>query len=492
MGQQKQREVPIRADMATIINTPTGVSESSLMAAPTMPSAKVLQRRDKMKEMLLDRLCKELGGGDPLCKSLIAREVEGCTALKAGTLSADGLAKLEAACKKAITAATQQPLQSMAPPRNTGDVLNNPRKDYSMDLKSVATWTDVAHHRAGFYSVQQQQQANQKEQRRCDLREQLGHQMAEARRGIDARANRIKAEQAEVNKQLDDYARDMAAAQQKRKEKIRMEMKTRAEQAAETKARRAAAEQLQRLEDEELLRMLEAAKQADRDALAAKKKAQEEYHRQTAIANAAARELREQKKQEEAEEDRRLNEEWKAMLDERENTRLAQIAALKQRIEGQQRVYEDNTGAQEAARAAQEEATRKMWMDKYEQEALERETRERADRQRKQNETTRYIKAQMGENMRLLQIERQQELERAKMLKQESELAEKQRIEQKAKEKALALTQQRYLSEQIQLQKKQALSDPASAQMTPLEASLNRSLLVSMVEKKYEGVHVLN
>ena len=45
----------------------------------------------------------------------------------------------------------------MAPPRNTGDVLNNPRKDYSMDLKSVATWTDVAHHRAGFYSVQQQQ-----------------------------------------------------------------------------------------------------------------------------------------------------------------------------------------------------------------------------------------------------------------------------------------------------------------------------------------------
>ena len=34
--------------------------------------------------------------------------------------------------------------------------------------------------------------------------------------------------------------------------------------------------------------------------------------------------------------------------------------------------------------------------------------------------------------------------------------------------------------------------DPGSATMTPLEASLNRSLLVSMAQHTYDGVHVLN
>ena len=52
--------------------------------------------------------------------------------------------------------------------------------------------------------------------------------------------------------------------------------------------------------------------------------------------------------------------------------------------------------------------------------------------------------------------------------------------------------QQQFLNTQMRERGEQKLRDPSAAHMTPLEASLNRSLLVSMLQHSYSGMNVLN
>ena len=75
--------------------------------------------------------------------------------------------------------------------------------------------------------------------------------------------------------------------------------------------------------------------------------------------------------------------------------------------------------------------------------------------------------------------------------------ADAKRDEEKAAQKlalqrANAKQQMSYLNMQVQQQKEQAARDPGASEMTPLEASLNKSLLVSIVQHKYPNANVLN
>ena len=48
------------------------------------------------------------------------------------------------------------------------------------------------------------------------------------------------------------------------------------------------------------------------------------------------------------------------------------------------------------------------------------------------------------------------------------------------------------LASQVPLQKELAANDPGASEMTALEASINRPLLVSIVQHKYPNPNVLN
>merc|ERR1740130_2506538 len=102
------------------------------------------------------------------------------------------------------------------------------------------------------------------------------------------------------------------------------------------------------------------------------------------------------------EETRRLNRQAVELIDRREKERDKAIADLKARIEGSQRAYEDNAGAVEKAKAAEEETSRERWKVQHEKKlaqtaSIDRQIeihRERRDARMEEN-------MQNGEEIRL-------------------------------------------------------------------------------------------
>ena len=180
--------------MATVINSPTGVTESSVLHGNlfSSPTAQALERRKNLTKMLSRRLQQE-HGSDPVRRALIQGELEACEPLRRGiALTPTDLATLERNVKKAVAAAngTGDP-RSLLP----ADSWQRQRKpDYSMDLSHVADWTLVNKHRAGFFLLEQQREAEERARKREDLAVQLAHQRAEA----EARKRDRKAEVARV------------------------------------------------------------------------------------------------------------------------------------------------------------------------------------------------------------------------------------------------------------------------------------------------------
>ena len=73
---KRMDQVPIRADMATIINGPTGMVEASIMSktAPAISSG-VYHKRKAMQERLIKQLVAEHGTSDPQVAVVIRKEV---------------------------------------------------------------------------------------------------------------------------------------------------------------------------------------------------------------------------------------------------------------------------------------------------------------------------------------------------------------------------------------------------------------------------------
>ena len=74
----------------------------------------------------------------------------------------------------------------------------------------------------------------------------------------------------------------------------------------------------------------------------------------------------------------------------------------------------------------------------------------------------------------------------------DTELELQKEQEKKELAKARALIQQSSLNEQVKLVRERKAKEVGAGEMTSLEASLNRGLLVSIVQHKYPNPNILN
>jgi len=106
--------------------------------------------------------------------------------------------------------------------------------------------------------------------------------------------------------------------------------------------------------------------------------------------------------------------------------------------------------------------------------------------------TTKYLFAQMAEREETAKQRAHEGRVYAASVREEVKGEERKEAERKTLVKAKAKSQMAYLNEQVVLQKELAANDPGASEMTALEASINRPLLVSIVQHKYPNPNVLN
>jgi len=481
---KRHDQVPIRADMATIINGPMGITESSAMSksAPPMSSA-VHSKRVELKEMLIGRLCK-MHGADPVRRAVIEREVANSSVLQSGKLSAQALASLERAVADAVRATQPGPMVSHQKPAQDCTKVWK-AGEMAAAVKKASNWTEVARHRASFHAIEQTAKTDAAERRKVELQLVLNHQAAQESHKAAAERALVAEEAAEVKAELKEYHAEMRATAAKARAKSEAQKRDREVQLREQAARSAAAARLEKYENDELKAHMARELEAEAKRKEAKARANADYHRTTAIANAAAREKREADKQAEWAEEQRLNAQWKAMLDKQEADREGQYRRLREKIHAMQRVYEDNAGAEEERRLAEEEAVREKYVREEAARAEAEYMRKRETKQAAIQSTTKYLFEQMSEQEAEREREKAAEARYAQHCREDAKLGEEKQAKQKALTKARALSQQHYLNEQITAQREQAGRDPGASEMTALEATINRPLLVSIVQHKH-------
>ena len=193
-----------------------------------------------------------------------------------------------------------------------------------------------------------------------------------------------------------------------------------------------------------------------------------------------------------AAEEFRLNAEWKAVLDKAEADRTGQYERLRERIRKMQRAYESNAGKEDQEREEAEEARRNMWVEKEDLRLKEEDRRKKEKRKQMVADTTAFNLTLLQHQEAARKKERSDEEEYGRRVRADVKVEEQREKEKSALRRARALQQQHHLNEQIVEQKKQLARDPGASEMTALEASLNRGLLVSIVQHKYPDPHVLN
>jgi len=471
------------ANLSTIIQGPQGITEAKSMSSsvPNISSG-LLSKRNELKEMLVSKLVKQ-HGAEPMRKAVIVREVERSSVLKAGNLTTQGLASLERAVAEAVRATQPGPMVS----HNAGR--DDPRKvwtggEMAAAVKAVSNWTDVAMHRASYAAVEDTALNAAKERKKIELRQTLAHQLADTKYKHAAERKLVAEEARQVAADLAAHHAEQAKAAEAAKARMLAQKRDRATQLHEQAARAAAAERLRKLEDDEVTEHLKREQEAAKLKQEAKQRANEEYHRSTAKANAASREKREAAKQAEWDEEMRLNAQWKAMLDKQEAERKGQYERLRERIHKMQRVYEDNAGAEEEAKLKAEEQLREYYIQLEKERAEKEYADKRTARKEAISATTKYLFEQMAEQDSVRKSDKAAEERYAASVKADAIAAADKEEEKKLLAKARAKTQQSYLNEQITQQKQQAARDPGASEMTALEATLNRSLLVSIVQHK--------
>lgn len=484
---KRMDQVPIRADMATIINGPTGMVEASIMSktAPAISSG-VYHKRKAMQERLIKQLVAEHGTSDPQVAVVIRKEVESSGLMRADSVTPGGLKSLEAKVAAAVHAArppreqiTLKPPPTYARPMAAGELAEK--------VKSVSNWTDVAMHRNGYYNVEQQRKISEKEAKKVELSVQLKHQMAMKTHQRAAQKALVAEEARQVAAELASYEADMAAERQKRAAKVEVEKATRSAQTAEQAARRAAERRLQQLEDEEMEAFLKQEMEADRVRKAAKQKANDEYHRATAKANVEAEVRRQAEQKAMWDEEAKLNATWKAILDKQEADRNAVYTNLRERIHRMQRVYESSAGADLERRLKEEEATREAWIEAHEKQVDAQLVAKQAKRRANIQANLDFNQELMASRRREREREAGREREYAASVAADIKEGEVREAERLALKQARKAQQASALNEQVALQKANAAADPGSAEMTPIEATINRPLLVSIAQHQYHA-----
>ncbi len=482
----REDKVPIRADMATIINGPTGMVEAKAMSktAPALSSG-AYHKRKQLCEKLIAKFTEQ-HGTDAKTVAVITKEVEGSGLMRADALTPGALGALEAKVASAVRDSRPQgprpqlhPPPTYAPPMPVGELRDK--------VKAASNWTDVAMHRNGYYNIELQRKLAAKEQEKATLRTHMHHQMSLEQHKRAAERALVEEEAQQVAAELASYERDMAKEKAIRQAKVEVEKQARAAQLREQAARAAAAQRLQKLEDEEMEAFLRKEMEVAAEKKAAKQRANEEYHRATAAANVAAKARREEEKQTLWAEEAKLNAQWKAMLDKQEADRNAQYAGLRERIHKMQRAYESSAGADLERRMKEEEEANARYVAAHEKMLDEQAAAKKEKRQADIQANVTFLKQQMATKQRALDAERQKDREYAAEVRKdvsEGELKDEQRL---ALRKARMLQQTAALNQQITEQKEQAARDPGSSEMTEIEAAINRPLLVSIVQHKYHS-----
>lgn len=441
--------------------------------------------------MLIQKLC-QAHGADALRKAVITREVETSSLLKAGKMTPDGLRALEASVATAVAATRPGPPLTHTAGRADPAVKAWQAGEMAAEVKKVSNWTDLAAHRSKYYMIENERKAQEAEKRKVELRNVLAHQHSLDRHREVAARQIVEDERKEIDKNLQEFYAEEAREKAKRQAKAVQQRRDRDQQLREQAARAAASERLQRLEDAELLQHLEREKEKAALKAAEKKRANDEYHRATKLANQEAEKRREEQKQAEWAIEMKLNADWKAMLDKQEHERNEQYRKLRERIKNMQRAYESNAGAEDAARE-QAENERIERQQRLEEERAKEAERQRVLKRQQLMEGTKVF------NNKLIETQRQEkadlragEVEYGKQVRAEALVEEQREKEKKALAKARALQQTAFLNSQVKEQMEQAARDPGASQMTALEACLNRPLLVSVVQHRYPNPHVLN
>ena len=213
---------------------PSGVVESSLLykkESKGLP-AHVLEKRKKLKEMLIQRFCSQ-HGSDRLRKALITQEVEQSAALAQGKLSPEALAHLERSVAHACSAAHT----GVPPAAKLPITRNDPRSDFAASLDKVADWQAVAQHRADYYLVAQQALAEKKGTRKAELQAALAHQVSQEEQKKRLRARTQQAELKQIEANLAELAAEKREEKAAEKAKIVQEAAVRAEQMKELTVR---------------------------------------------------------------------------------------------------------------------------------------------------------------------------------------------------------------------------------------------------------------
>jgi len=480
-------KVPIRADMATIINGPTGMVESRLMSstAPAMSSG-VYQKRKQLQDRLISQFIAQ-HGDDPKTRAVVTKEVEKSGLMRAeGQLTGPQLAGLESRVAKAVF--DTRPLgkrPEMVPPPNYAPPM--PAGELATKVKESSNWTDVAMHRNGYYNIEIQRKIAQKEQQKAVLRTHMHHQMSLDQHKKEAERELVREEARQVAMELASYERDMAAEKKKKLAKVEVEKKARDAQMREQAARAAAAVRLQKLEDEEMEAFMRKEEEVARQKKEEKKRANAKYHAETAAANAQAKVLREAEKQKVWAEEAKLNAEWSAVLQKQEDARNAQYASLRERIHAMQRVYESSAGADLKARIEAEEAANERYVQQHEKMLDDQFEAKKNKRAKDIADNLAFLKMQEELKAKAKREEARQDKIYAAEVMKDVVLSEKQNEQRLALNKAKRAQQTASLTAQVHELKALKSKDPGSSEMTDLEAAINRPLLVSIVQHKYHA-----
>jgi len=166
---------------------------------------------------------------------------------------------------------------------------------------------------------------------------------------------------------------------------------------------------------------------------------------------------------------------------------LRSYRELKERIAKMQRSYESSAGAEDAARMQAEENARNRWMAKFDKETREKEEAQAAHRTRMQAECLKMQEEQVAQHRAEKETARQEAIRLKAVMKQQAIEEKEERMREAQEEHERALRYGKKLKAQKLEIAEARLMQPGSHVMTPLEASLNRTLLLAIKDKQYEG-----
>lgn len=516
-------------DMTTLVPGPGGFVESQKYAeVGTAGFAMGQRRRAELKKMLNARLSRQFGN-DIMARSLIELEVDKC--LRRGHLTNDDLESLEhsvqqvqpncqgekPSCRRLGASTTPgvlmsspnaeaQPAPAHAPPsppacqaiqmaqgRHTLPMMRPgpvTARSHHRDLASVSDWNVVASYQANYYlNVAQQKLDREREHRKEQLSSMLAHQRFEMQQKRRSAVQTREQELRHMHELAAQYKRDADAEEKKRQEKMLRYLREQTEQVAERAARRAAERRLKQLEHAETtLRMRE---EDERQRVEEVRKAKEWRACNMLAMEAGIANVKKKKEAKLAEAAivAEKNAEWTEMLDKRERDREEALRKRKEKIQSLQRSFEANAGAEMKARSEREARSLQAYLEKAAREAEAEDERRRTKQKEDMHLLMDELHKQVEERERTRRLDKQAgwdvELEHNARAAAEEQAEQEKRMRLRAR----ATVHVRELSQQMQ--ERQAAKANAN-KMTPLEVSLNRDLLVAVLDNSYQRPPLLS